>query len=417
MNTGIGSVETQFFTFGSEAAPFEFDSGGSLPEITLAYEVYGELNEARDNAILLFHALTGSHHAAGYNPSVPAVGERWTEEMHTGWWDDFIGPGRSLNTDKFAVICANWLGHCYGSTGPASIDPRTGKPYGSSFPRVSAADTVRAHFRLLDHLGVKRLHAVVGGSVGGMMCLEAATAYPDRVRFVVPIAAGLRATALHIIHDFEQINAIYNDPDFDGGDYYEGTPPDAGLALARMIGHKTFVSLDQMRERAREEVIPGAPEVVRLPLESYMWHQGKEFVKRFDANAYLRTMWAWQDFDLYAKAEQCGVELPDLLCRGYDCHEYLVFSIDSDVCYYRCEQEEMVEELKRAGISFEWITVHSEKGHDSFLLEPRLFEPHLRFHLESLWSPPLDRSEEAGSDRAGPQHPDPGQTPGRRPRK
>ena len=386
MGKGIGPVETRYFTFGSEVAPFVFDSGATLPEVTLAYEIYGELNEARDNAILLFHALTGSHHAAGYNPAVPGIGDRWTQEMHVGWWDAFIGSGRSLNTDKFAVICANWLGHCYGSTGPTNIDPITRKPYGGSFPRVSTGDTVRAHFRLLDELGVHRLHAVVGGSVGGMMCLDVATRYPDRVRFVAPIAAGLRATALHVIHDFEQVNAIYNDPNFNGGDYYEGPSPDAGLALARMIGHKTFVSLNQMRERATGEVVPAADERVRLPLESYMWHQGQKFVQRFDANAYLRTMWAWQDFNLYTEAERRGVTMTELLAGGS--HEYLVFSIDSDVCYYRAEQEELTEELKAARIPFNWITVHSEKGHDAFLLEPHLFEPHLRYHLESEWDLP-----------------------------
>lgn len=384
MGTGIGPVETRFFTFGSEKEPFVCADGGELPEVTLAYEVYGELNEAGDNAILLFHALTGSHHAAGENRDYEGAEDRWTDEVHTGWWDAFIGPGRSLNTDKFAVICANWLGHCYGTTGPASINPFTGKPYGPDFPRVSAGDTVRAHFRLLDHLGVDKLHAVVGGSVGGMMCLDVAVNYPGRVRFVVPIAAGLRATTLHVIHDFEQINAIYNDPDFNGGHYYDGPPPDAGLALARMIGHKTFVSLDQMKKRARGEVAE-CEDRVRLPIESYMWHQGKKFVKRFDANAYLRTMWAWQDFDLYAEAEGKEKTLREMLAAGS--HKYLVFSIDSDVCYYPGEQKELAEELKAAGVDFNWITVHSEKGHDAFLLEPHLFEPHLRYHLESDWDP------------------------------
>ena len=271
---GVGPVETRFFTFGSESDPFVCESGDTLPEVTVAYEIYGELNESRDNAILLFHALTGSQHAAGVNESVPHVEGRWTDEMHTGWWDDYIGSGRALNTDKFAVICANWLGHCYGTTGPASVNPITQKRYGSSFPRVSVGDTVRAHFRLLDHLGIDRLHAVTGGSVGGMMALDAATRYPARMRFVAPIAAGLKATALHIIHDFEQINAIYNDPNFNGGDFYEGPPPNAGMALARTISHKTFVSLEQMEARARNEVVAGANERISSPLESYMWHQG-----------------------------------------------------------------------------------------------------------------------------------------------
>ena len=385
MTDGVGTVQTEFFTFGSESDPFVLDGGSSLPEVTVAYEIYGELNEAKDNVILLFHALTGGHHAAGVNTNVPGTDGRWTEEMHIGWWDDFIGPGRALNTDKFAIICANWLGHCYGTTGPASINPVTQKPYGGSFPRVTVGDTVRAHFQLLDSLGIDKLHAVVGGSVGGMMCLDVAIRYPERVKFVAPIAGGLRATALHIIHDFEQVNAIFNDPHFNGGDYYGGPTPDAGMALARTISHKSFVSLDHMEERARSEVVGGANERVSSPLESYMWHQGQKFVKRFDANAYLRTMWMWQDFNLYREAERRGTSVRRLLANTD--HEYLVFSIDSDVCFYRSQQEELSEELKAAGTPFNWITVHSEKGHDSFLLDAHLFEPHLRYHLESEWDP------------------------------
>ena len=385
MTGGVGKVQTRFLTFGSESDPFALDDGSSLPEVTVAYEVYGELNEAKDNAILLFHALTGSHHAAGVNIESPGAGGRWTDAMHVGWWDDFIGPGRALNTDKFAVVCANWLGHCYGTTGPASINPVTQKPYGGAFPRVSVGDTVRAHFRVLDSLGIDKLHAVVGGSVGGMMCLDVATRFPDRVKFVAPIAGGLRATALHIIHDFEQVNAIFNDPNFNGGDYYEGPTPDDGLTLARTIAHKTFVSLNQLEERARDEVVGGANERVSSPLESYMWHQGRKFVERFDANAYLRTMWMWQDFDLYQEAERRGTTVTKMLANTD--HEYLVFSIDSDVCFYRDQQEELSQRLKAAGTPFNWITVHSSKGHDSFLLDEHLFEPHLRYHLETEWDP------------------------------
>jgi homoserine O-acetyltransferase len=385
VSPGVGAVETQFFTFATESDPFELEGGSSLPEVTVAYEMYGELNEAKDNAILLFHALTGGHHAAGTTTDVPGTDGRWTEEMHTGWWDDFIGPGRALNTDKFAIICANWLGHCYGTTGPASISPITQKPYGSSFPRVTVGDSVKSHFALIDSLGIEKLHAVVGGSVGGMMCLDAATRFPDRVTFVAPIAGGLKATALHIIHDFEQVNAIFNDPNFNGGDYYEGLPPRDGLALARTISHKTFVSLDQMEERARDEVVGGVNERVSSPLESYMWYQGQKFVGRFDANAYLRAMWMWQDFNLYREAELRRQTMTEMLANSN--HQYLVFSIDSDVCFYPTQQEELSEELKAAGTPFNWITVHSEKGHDSFLLDEHLFEPHLRYHLESEWDP------------------------------
>jgi homoserine O-acetyltransferase len=348
--------------------------------------MYGELNERRDNAILLFHALTGSHHAAGHNPGIEAVRERWTPEMQDGWWDRFIGPGRALNTDKFAVICANYVGGCYGSTGPSSIDPVTAKPYGGQFPEVSIADVVASQVMLLDYLGIERLHAVVGGSVGGFMCLSFATRYPERVRYVVPIASGLRATPLHIIYNFEQINAILNDPNFNDGNYYEGAFPDDGLALARMIGHKTFVSLSAMEERASGEIVASAADRVRNSLESYMWHQGQKFVKRFDANTYLRTMWLWQEFDLYKDAERAGTDIYNYLSRCEE-HEYLVFSIDSDVCFYPDEQHELMLALKAAGVPARRITVHSEKGHDSFLLEPELFTPHLRDRLEGEWEP------------------------------
>ena len=376
----IGLVETQFFAIEN---PRPLQSGQELGSITLAYETYGELNDSKDNAILLFHALTGSQHAAGFNPSLPAAEPFWVEETHRGWWDGFIGPGKALDTDRFFVICVNYLGGCYGSTGPASIDPATGSPYGSAFPRISISDVVDSQMALLDHLGIETLHAAIGGSVGGMMCLNLATRYRERVKNVIPIAAGLGVTALQRIHIFEQCNAIENDVHFAGGDYYDGPTPDRGLALARMIGHKAFVSLQAMEERARKEVVDrnetgGYIRIVK-PIESYMWHQGTKFVKRFDANTYLRTMELWQTFDLVAQAE--GSDLDSVLrrCRS---QRFMVFSIDSDVCYYPEEQEGMVRALKRAGVSVRRITVHSEKGHDSFLLEPDLFAPHLIDTLE-----------------------------------
>ena len=224
----IGTIATQFFTYGEPGDPVRLGSGATLDQVTLAYEICGELSPERDNAVLVFHALTGSQHAAGWNPQVPGVGDRWTEECKPGWWDAFVGPGRALDTDRFAVICVNYLGGCYGSTGPSSLDPVGGRPYGSAFPAVSFHDIVDTQVRLLDHLGIDRLHAVVGGSVGGMMCLSLATRYPQRVSIVIPIAAGLRATALQRIHNFEQKVAILHDPDFAGGDYYDDEPPRSG---------------------------------------------------------------------------------------------------------------------------------------------------------------------------------------------
>lgn len=378
----ISPMGTEFYDYPDELLPLRLQRGGMLAEVRLAYELYGEIDEAGDNLILLFHALTGSQHAAGWTEQVDGV-ERWTDECRHGWWTDFIGPGLALDTDRFAVLCVNYLGGCYGSTGPSSLDPATGRPYGSSFPDLTLADIVDSQLALLDHLGVARVHATTGASLGGMMALSLATRHPDRVRKVMPIAAGLHTTSLQFIHNFEQTNAILNDPNFNGGDYYRGAHPDRGLALARMIGHKTFVSLDAMRDRARHEVVPAQdhPEgyEIRHPLESYMWHQGMKFIQRFDANTYLQFMSVWQHYDFLA---DLGVEHAVDAFRGVGGQEYLVFSIDSDVCYYPEEQSELVSTLKAAGVPVRWITVHSDKGHDSFLLEPELYTPYLKDFLD-----------------------------------
>jgi len=382
MAQGVGTVETQFLTFGSADKPFVTADGSALPGVTLAYETYGELNADRSNAILLFHALSGSQHAAGTNKAVAGTDHRWTEEMHAGWWDGFIGPGRALDTKKYFVICANYLGGCYGTTGPASINPATKKPWGGDFPRVSVRDIVRSQLPLLDHFGIKKLHAVVGTSLGGMMALDLAVHEPDRVANVITIGTGLRSHGLQQMHNLEQIIAITRDPDFRGGDYY-GTPgPIHGLALARMISHKTFLWADVIEERARVDVVQPEADLpwykISRSLESYMLYQGQKFVKRFDANTYLRIIDAWQQFDLYADAKAPG---KSSVFEGCKDQRYLVFTIDSDCCFYPDYQTEICGELKRASVPHMRLTVHSEKGHDSFLLEPKLYTPHLAYAL------------------------------------
>lgn len=365
--------------------PVRLRSGESLPSVDVAYETYGELNDAADNAVLVFHALTGSQHAAGRSREAPPGVERWTDEMQAGWWDAFIRPGGPIDTNELFVVCANVLGGCYGSTGPSSIDPRTGVRYGRSFPEVTFSDMVDVQTRLLDHLGIRRLRAAIGGSVGGFMAMSLATRYPERVDTVIPIASGLGVTELQTLHNFEQIAAIVTDPGFADGDYYGGAGPVDGLRLARMIGHKTFVSLDALAERARSEVrADDGPSGYGLTnnLESYMWHQGSKFVERFDANSYLRIMRAWQTVDLCAEA---GVGSFDELFEGTSDQRYMVFSIDSDVCFYPEEQRRLAAAVRAAGMAVRHITVHSEKGHDSFLLEPELFAPHLRDTLLSGW--------------------------------
>jgi len=245
-------------------------------------------------------------------------------------------------------------------------------------------DIVDSQMRLLDHLGVKTLHAVVGASIGGFLCLLTATRYPERVRIVVPIGTGVETTVYQRIINFEQVSAIEHDPHFQGGDYYHSARPDQGLALARRIVHKTFISIDALKERARQEVVSSKPPYgwyeMNHPVESYMLHQGEKFVRRFDANSYLRILDAWQWFDLVA--ESGAKDFNDLFdrCRN---HEFLVFSIDSDLSFQVPEQAKLVQLLKGSQVPAIWITVHSDKGHDSFLLEPRLFSPHIRQLLVS----------------------------------
>jgi homoserine O-acetyltransferase len=331
---------------------------------------------------LLFHALSGAQHAAGTNKSVPGTDDRWTEEMHTGWWDTFIGHGRALDTDKFFVICANYLGSCYGSTGPASIDPATGKPYGAKFPRVSVHDIVRSQLPVLEKFGIEKLHAVVGASLGGMCALDFAFHFPERVTNVIPIATGLRSHGLQQMHNLEQIIAITRDPDFLGGDYYGSAGPIHGLALARMISHKTFFYADAIEERAKVAIVQPETDIpwyrISSVLESYMLYQGQKFVKRFDANSYLRIIDAWQQFDLFKDAKTSGAHPLFSRCQH---QQYLVFTIDSDCCFYPDYQSEICAELKKAEVPHLRLTVHSEKGHDSFLLEPKLYTPHLAYAL------------------------------------
>lgn len=376
-------IETQFCKID---APFALSDGSVLPGLSIAYETWGTLNAEKSNAILLYHALSGSHHAAGLNPRIPGVEPFWQAEMHDGWWEEMIGPGKALDTDEFFIICANYLGGCYGTTGPSSLCPETGKPWGSAFPHVSAADQVKVSALLLDELGIDVLHAVIGPSVGGLLALTFATRYPDRVKRVASIAAGFKTTVLNRLILFEQILAIENDPNFNGGDYYEGQPPLYGLALARMISHKTFVHLDAIERRARQDIVQDNDTLswyrVRDQFQSYMLHQGKKFVRRFDANTYLRIIDMWSRYDAVAEG---GAGSPrELLDRAAGAGQrWLVFSIDSDFCFYPEEQADLTLHLERADIQATQITVHSDIGHDSFLLEPHLYTPHISWLMKS----------------------------------
>lgn len=369
---------TQYFDIPS----FCFASGESLKDISLAYQTWGELNADKSNAILLNHALSGTPHAAGLNTKGPADAELWKEELHQGWWGDFIGPGKTIDTDKYFLISANYLGGCYGSTGPASIDPASGQPYGSSFPSLCISDQAKAFDSLVDSFGICQLHAVLGPSVGGLISLTYATLFPEKVRNVISIAAGYKTTVLNRLILFEQILAIENDPHFNGGDYYDGESPHYGLTLARMISHKTFVHLDSIERRARSLVKQDSEALawykVKDTFQSYMLHQGKKFTQRFDANTYLRIIDMWSN---YNAEKVLGKASPEELFQDCKHQKYLVFSIDSDFCFYPEEQRDLTKHLEDSNMDVTHITVHSDKGHDSFLLEPELYCPHISFVL------------------------------------
>lgn len=375
------SVSTQFH----QLDQFQVAAGTTLQAPRIAFEQYGQLNDNGSNAILLFHALSGSHHAAGINREIPGV-SFWNEELHHGWWNDFIGPGKALDTEKYCIISPNYLGGCYGSTGPSSEDPATGKPYGSKFPRITVGDQARFAAVLLDALGVNRLHAVIGPSVGGLCALTFSNLFPERTNKVVSVASSYKNTILNRLLLFEQILAIENDPYFNGGDYYEGSSPNLGLALARMISHKTFVHIDAFERRAKREIVQENEMLswygVTDPFQSYMLHQGKKFTHRFDANTYLRIADMWSSYNALNEAQASSAR--ELFAPSKQAgHHFLVFSIDSDFCFYPEEQAELVADLEKAAIPVTHLTVHSDKGHDSFLLEPDLFTPQLKFHLES----------------------------------
>lgn len=368
-------VETQFYTYDT----LTLRSGVSFGPVTLAYETWGTLNEKRDNAILLFHALSGSQHAAGFNPSVPGVGERWNAECQNGWWSDYLGPNQIVDTNRFFVICINYFGGCYGSTGPASINPATGKPYGGNFPRIHFSDIVDSQLPLLKHLGIEKLHAVIGASLGGMLTANLAARYPQITDRIIAIACGIEPTTLIRAHNIEQILAIENDPNFRNGDYYDGEPPLRGLALARMISHKTFVSLDFIEERAQNRWEQEYDEFswykVRTPLESYILHQGRKLVRRFDANSYLQLIAAWSDYHLL---RDCGATDYVTLFKNCRHQHYTLFTIDDDYCFYPEEQAYYHQRLVEGQVPVDYLVVHSNKGHDSFLLEPHLYEQGIR---------------------------------------
>jgi homoserine O-acetyltransferase/O-succinyltransferase len=352
---GIGTVETRYFTFAEPPHEMRLVHGGCLGPVTLAYETYGELNPQRSNAILILHALSGDAHAAGFH----------TGDHKPGWWDEMIGPGKGFDTNRYFVICSNVIGGCMGSTGPSSIDPRTGAPFALDFPIITIEDMVNAQLALVDHLGIDKLLAVAGGSMGGMQALEWLVSHPDRLRSAIPIATTPKHSPQQIAFSEVGRQAIMADPHWNNGLYYGGRPPEKGLAVARMVGHITYMSDKSMEEKfGRQTNGGGQPFKFRaeFEVESYLHSRGNAFVKRFDANSYLYITKAMDYFDAGH-----GRPLSEVF-RGLDVHA-LVIAFKSDWLYPSYQSLEIVRACKRTGLDATYCEVYSTYGHDAFLLE------------------------------------------------
>lgn len=325
------------------------ESGEKLRPITLAYETYGELNTDKTNAILILHALTGDSHAAGEG----------------GWWSNLIGEGKAIDTNKYFVVCSNVLGGCKGSTGPSSVNPKTGNPYGIDFPLITIGDIVNAQRHLIDHLGIDKLLAVIGGSMGGMQVLQWMVAYPKRIRSAIPIATTMKHTPQQIAFNEVGRQAIMADPDWHNGNYYDKAIPAKGLAIARMIGHITYMSDASMAEKFGRKFRSDRASFkfgADFEVEGYLHIRGDNFVRRFDANSYLYITKAIDYFNILN-----GHSLRDIF-RGLH-SKVLVVAFKSDWLYPTYHSQEIVKACKLSGVDASYCEVNSTFGHDSFLLE------------------------------------------------
>jgi homoserine O-acetyltransferase len=363
---GVGLVETRHARVCE--AGLELASGHRLDSVTVAYECYGALNAARNNAILVCHALSGGAHAAG----------RHEGAGRPGWWDVLIGPGKAFDTDRYFVVSSNVLGSCYGTTGPSSIDPASGRPYGSRFPVVTIGDMVKVQRALVDTLGIRRLRAVAGGSMGGMQALQWAVQYPDAVQSVVALATSTRHSPQQIAFNAIARRAVMSDPHWRGGDYYDGERPRSGLALARMLGHVTYLSDRGMHRKFGRRLRTDGPQHAfgrEFEVERYLDHQGQAFVDRFDANSLLHLTRAIDDFDLVP----AGGTLRDAFSAGDAAFLFLTFS--SDWLYPPYHLEEAADAARAAGRTVSYREIPSDYGHDAFLLEHQAQEPVIRAFL------------------------------------
>ncbi len=388
----VGIVKTETARIIDADSPLELACGKTLSPIDVAYETYGTLNKDADNTILICHALSGNAHVAGYNSP---------EDKKPGWWENMIGPGKGIDTNKYFVICSNFLGGCSGTTGPSSINPATQKPYGLDFSIITIADMVKVQKLLLDKLGIKQLLAVIGGSVGGMQVLQWAIEYPDFVKAAIPIATTSHLGAQSIAFDAVGRNAILADPNFAGGQYHDKSGPDRGLGIARMIGHITYLSEMGMRKKFGRK-LRGAEKYSyefnsEFAVETYLDYQGQAFVERFDANSYLYITKAADYFDLskdYGSLNQTFVKVKS---------RFLVISFASDWLFTPEQSKAVVNALLAGRKDTSYCNIDSPYGHDAFLLEPGILGSLLSGFLQATHTPHLTRQN--NSVRSGKKRP------------
>lgn len=379
--SSVGYTEAKKIVVADESNPFLTDSGAQLPFIEVEYETYGTLNEDKSNCILICHALSGDAHVAGWDGCWEKENRPWRENR-PGWWDNVVGPGKGIDTNRYFVICSNVLGGCYGTTGPASTDPLTGKPYGLRFPVVTVSDWVRVQKRLLEKLGFSRIYAVCGGSLGGQQALEWALAYPDFMEKVLILASADKLSPQGLAFNTVGRHSIMSDPHFCDGDYYGKQKPDKGLAMARMLANITYLSEESFHDKFGREFQytenPAYNFQIEYKVESYLNHQGVSFVHRFDANSYLYITKAmdyydaavkWGEGDLSKALSRIGAEL-------------LIVSFKTDWLYTPEQSLEIAKVSARLGKSVNYVSVDSRKGHDGFLLETKAVSRILKAFLE-----------------------------------
>ena len=355
LTDSVGIVKPQKAVFD---LPLQLDCGKELKKIELVYETYGSLNERKDNAVLICHALSGDHHAAGYNSP---------DDKKPGWWDVCIGPGKPFDTNKFFIVCPNNIGGCKGSSGPNTINPETGQLYGPSFPIVTVEDWVNTQNLLGDSLGIKKWACIIGGSLGGMQALQWTISFPEKVQNIISVAAASKLSAQNIAFNEVARQSIINDPDFRDGYYYEhGVIPKIGLSIARMLGHITYLSDDSMRQKFGRDLKEGKLNFsydVDFQVESYLRYQGKSFVDKFDANTYLLMT---KVLDYYDPASRFGGDLSKAFEKSIS--NYLIVSFTSDWRFSPERSQEIVEALVGAKKNVSYSEIEANNGHDAFLM-------------------------------------------------